>query len=412
VPRLEAAARRLDALLARQRIAWVEGRHLPQRLVATDGRLRMATSDLGVAQQRVADRAATTAGEIAGSADGASSVADATADEASPDELETDADRESLENLVANDVAAPGELATVAGGASGGELTDAATPGAAPTAPPTLPAAMPVRPLPPFTLATDVRDERLLSIVGAAAAALPADFEARFGLRVVPEGTLVLFARNADFRSWLAAEGGGDLAVDGFARHGVAALAVEHQKSDEATALMVHELSHLLVRAAVRRQLPAWLEEGLPEELAIARRDARGHTVPGTLRIRTSTRGVGGPARVRAGYERTIVGPAAALVALLRGPRPPLSELLVMPWETFTAASGRPERYAASAFFVRYLLDGEGQRWRERFRGFLAAVAGGAPADVAALEAALGMQLPQLQGRYDAWLRRTAQTLR
>ncbi|HXT52148.1 MAG TPA: hypothetical protein VN811_13980 [Thermoanaerobaculia bacterium] len=407
VPRLEAAASRLDALLGRQRIAWVEGRHLPQRLVPADRRLRMATSEAEAPRdgepegraRRGDDRGATT-----GNANDIATAADV--------EAVGDNSSRGAGDALADD-AAPGDVDVETGVASGGELTDfAGAPGDAPAAPPQLPAGLPLRPLPPFSLATDVRDERLLGIVGAAAAALPVDFEARFGLRVVPQGTLVLFARTADFRSWLAAEGGGDLAVDGFARHGVAALAVEHQKSEEVTALMVHELSHLLVRVATGRQLPAWLEEGLPEELAIGRRDGRGHTVPGSLRIRTSTRGVGGPARVRSAYERTIVGPAAALIALVRGPRPPLSELLAMPWETFTAASGRPDRYAAAAFFVRFLLDGEDRRRREPFRAFLANVAAGGPADAKALEAALGVELPRLQSRFDAWLRRTAQTLR
>ncbi|HET9766285.1 MAG TPA: hypothetical protein VFS60_05535 [Thermoanaerobaculia bacterium] len=270
-----------------------------------------------------------------------------------------------------------------------------------------------MRALTPFSLATDVRDERLLATVGTVAAALPADFEARFGLRVAPQGTLVLFARDADFRDWLAAEGGGDLAVEGLARHGVAAFAVEDLRSDEVAALMVHELSHLLVRAATGRQLPPWLDEGLVEELAISRRDARGHTVPGSLRVRSTVRSSSVtvlPSRAR--YERTISGPGAALITLLRGPRPPLAELLAMPPSTFTAASGRPERYAVAAFFVRYLLDADDERWRQPFRAFLAAVAAGGPADAAALETALGVSLPELQGRFDPWLRRIAQTLR
>jgi len=270
-----------------------------------------------------------------------------------------------------------------------------------------------VRPLPPFTLATDVPDGRLLAAVAAAAGALPADLEARFGLRATPQGTLVLFARRADFRAWLAAQGGGDLAVEGFARNGVAALAVEGQHSEEVTALTVHELSHLLVRAATGKELPAWLEEGLAEEPAMSRRDTGGHTVPGSLRVRSTVRRTSvAPVRGRATFERSIAGPGAALVALLRGPRPPLAQLAAMPRDAFGAESGRPERYAVSAFFVRFLLDAEERRWREPFRAFLAAVVAGESADVAALETALGAKLPALQPRFDAWLRRTAQTLR
>ena len=314
-----------------------------------------------------------------------------------------------------DDVAVDTNVGTTDGAASRGEVTDASAASLATVAaaPPQPPAGLPVRALAPFSLATDVRDERLLATVGTVAAALPADFEARFGLSAAAEGTLVLFARGADFRAWLAAEGGGDPAVEGLARHGVAAFAVEDLRSDEVTALMVHELSHLLVRAAAGRQLPPWLDEGLVEELAISRRDARGHTVPGSLRVRSTVRSTSATALPgRARYERTISGPGAALITLLRGPRPPLAELLAMPAATFTAASGRPERYAVAAFFVRYLLDADGERWRQPFRAFLAAVAAGGPADAAALEAALGVSLAELQGRFDPWLRRTAQTLR
>ncbi len=400
LPRAESAARRLEALLGRQRIAWVEGRHLPQRLVAgAEGRLRLAT----------ADHAAMT--------DGDSSAAHTPAAAADDSLVEAPATADSDRTIgeIDGDVAVDADVDAADDAPPTGEVTEtsAASLANAAAAPPRLPAGLPVRALTPFSLATDVRDERLLATVGTVAAALPADFEARFGLRTAPQGTLVLFARVADFRDWLAAEGGGDFAVEGFARHGVAAFAVEDLRSDEVAALMVHELSHLLVRAAAGRQLPPWLDEGLVEELAISRRDARGHTVPGSLRVRSTMRSTSVtvlPGRAR--YERTISGPGAALITLLRGPRPPLAELMAMPPSTFTAASGRPERYAAAAFFVRYLLDGEGERWRQPFRAFLAAVAAGGPADAVALETALGVSLAELQGRFDPWLRRTAQTLR
>ncbi|HEV8239758.1 MAG TPA: hypothetical protein VGS57_10345 [Thermoanaerobaculia bacterium] len=392
-PRLETAAKRLDALLARQRIAWVEGRHLPQRLLAgSDGRLRLATADQPLAAGGTSESATldepTKAGDAAlhGESNSAAPPAEL-ADESGPPHGE-------LENA-----AAPGDLDAAARPA-GGAL-------------PALPPGLPVSPLPPFSLATDVRDARLLATLGAVASALPADWSARFGLPVTPRGTLLLFAHEADFRAWLAAQGGGDQGVEGFARHGIAALAVEGRKSEEVSALMVHELSHLLARGATGRPLPPWLEEGLAEELAVSRRDGDGHSVPGTLRARADVRGTSGlPQTGRTTYERTISGPVAALLALVRGPRPPLAELLARPPAAFNAASGRPERYAAAAFFLRFLLDDDGGRLRQPFQGFLAAVAAGGPADAAALGTALAVPLPALQERFDGWLRRTALTLR
>ena len=384
-PRLESAARRLDALLARQRIAWVQGRHLPQRLSAgADGRLRIATADHSPAIDDASAPAAL---------DGLAKTGDAAPHGEPVDESAPHGDLDS--------------------GAADDDSAGSPRPRAGAGAPPELPPSFPVRSLPPFSLATDVRDARLLSTVGAVAAALPGDWSTRFGLPVTPRGTLLLFAREADFRAWLAGQGGGDRAVEGFARHGFAALAVEGKKSDEVSALMVHELSHLLARAATGRQLPPWLEEGLAEELAISRRDAGGHSVPGSLRARAVVRSTSGlPLPGRATYERTISGPVAALLALVRGPRPPLAELLAMPGAAFNARSGRPERYAASAFFLRFLLDDDNGSLRQPFQGFLAAIAAGGPADAATLEAALGLPLPALQERFDGWLRRTALTLR
>jgi hypothetical protein len=358
VQRLEKAARRLDQLLARQRIAWVEGRHLPQRLVAgAGGALRVAT---------------------------AAPPAEALADSAAPS-------------------------STTVAAATASDEAEAEAAGSAPA----FPANFPIRSLPPFALLTDVRDERLLSTLGEVAAALPADFAARFGLRARAQGSLVLFARSLDFRQWLAQQGGGgDHAVEGFSRGGVAALAVGNLRDDDVSALLVHEISHLLTRAAVGRQLPPWLEEGLADELSISRRDGSGRTLPGTLRAHSSVRNTAAVPKPGVIYERTISGPAAALLALVRGPRPALAELVAMPWSTFADARGRPERYAASAFFLRYLLDGEEQRWRERFLGFLTAAANGAPADQADLERALGTPVASLQAPFDQWLRRTAMTAR
>jgi hypothetical protein len=361
--RLGRASRGLDALLARQRIAWVAGRHLPQRVTALEG---------GAVRLALAAPPAETPAEEEGEDPFTDGLA-----EIEPVEEETPA--------------------------RGAETSAEAA----------IPARLERRPLPPFSLATDVGDPRLLAIVGRVAIALPEDFSGRFGLRPAATGTVVLFARKEDFRSWLAGQGSDDGAIEGFARGGVAALAVEGFRHDEVSALLVHEVTHLLTRAASGRQLPAWLEEGLAEELAMSRRDAHGRTMYGSLRSTSGARQVSSvtlPGRTV--YEVTLGGPAAALVSLVRGPRPHLAELLAMPWQTFAAASGRPERYAASALFVRFLLDADRGRWRDGFRAFLAAVAAGGAADVAALETSLGTPVAALQEPFDQWLRRAAQAAR
>lgn len=431
VQRLESAAKHLDQLLGRQRIAWVEGRHLPQRLVAgAGGALRLATTEPAaeaIAADATQPAASAAAGNLTAEDEAALSSTTTLDDAATLDSAARDSaalESTALDNTASLDDApdpddAPSAATQSAAAASIVDPVTPAipievTPGAVDASfaskPPALPSNFPLRSLPPFMLFTDVHDERLLATLGEVAAAVPADFGARFGLRPRAKGSLVLFAQSLDFRQWLDQQGGGgDHAVEGFSRAGVAALAVGDLRDDDVSALLVHELAHLLTRAAVGRQLPPWLEEGLAEEMSISRRDTAGRTLAGTLRARSSLRNTAAiPTPGRVMYERTISGPAAALVALVRGPRPALAELVPMPWSSFSAARGRAERYAASAFFVRYLLDGDKGRWREPFLAFLAAAATGAPADVAALERALGTPIASLQDPFDQWLRRTA----
>ncbi|HXT22185.1 MAG TPA: hypothetical protein VN923_15635, partial [Thermoanaerobaculia bacterium] len=266
VQRLEGAARRLDALVQRQRIAWVEGTHLPQRLVPGPGAaLRLASAE---------PRAATDEGDAASAIAAALRQSRGAADVASESNAELDVDTAGGDVSTA---AAP-DADVEPSAASAVEVAEAAddaaaaaerspAPASESAAVPEVPTGLARRPLPPFSLASDVGDERLIVRLGAVAAALPADFGDRFGLRAPPAGTLILFARSAEFHRWLEEQGGGDAAIEGFARNGVAALAVEHLHGDEVAALMVHELGHLLGRAAMGRQLPPWLEEGLAEEL-------------------------------------------------------------------------------------------------------------------------------------------------
>ena len=108
-------------------------------------------------------------------------------------------------------------------------------------------------------------------------------------------------------------------------------------------------------------------------------------------------------------FELTADGAYGALSALLaaqrRGAAPDLAELLALPREEFARYDGRRDRYTASAFFVRFLLDGRERRSRAPFLSFLAAVAAGGPADAPALTAALGEPLPLLERDFTAWLR-------
>jgi hypothetical protein len=359
--RLERAARALAAHLDRQRVVWVEGRHLPQRVVlppeATG--FTLAGAPASGAPLDPADGTEQDDASEAGGVEGASVVPAANGERA-------------------DDLNIPDELAAVSLG--------------------------------PFTAASDVVDRRLLARLGEVASALPAAYAHRFGLQPAPAGRVLLFRREASFRDWLASRGApSDSGLEGLAESGAAALYVGDRRAEEVAGLLVHELTHLLTRSAAGRLLPAWLEEGLAEDLAMSRLDASGRPQPGTLRVTRTQRPLGGVGPGATVVERTVEGPAAALARLVSipGARVPLAALLDANHEELVAPAGRRDRYATAAFLVRFLLAPREGR-AERFRDFLATVAAGGEAGSVALGEALGEPLPEVERAFAEWLRRTA----
>jgi hypothetical protein len=374
VTSLERAARGLGELLDRQRVAWIEGSHLPHHVT-------LAGSAHGV--------------HLAGGDGGEPVPADALA-EASADAI---AEREELHRREAAGRDSPATSETPEARLPGGLVT---------------------HPLGPFAIATDVRDQRLLQRLAEVAVALAPAYRDRFGLTAEPSGRVLLFGRERAFRAWLAARPStgaaapaaaaarADSGLEGYAASGTAALHADGRSTSEVAALLVHELSHLLTAIAVEHPLPPWLGEGLAEELAMSRLDRHGRVIAGSLRTERTVRASADASRRRTVVERTVSGPGAALARLVGSPgaRVPLAELLALDGGAFVHPVGRRERYATAGFFVRFLL-AEPDR-AARFRAFLDAVAGGAPADAAALTAALGEPLPVLEDELVGWLRRTA----
>ncbi len=76
--------------------------------------------------------------------------------------------------------------------------------------------------------------------------------------------------------------------------------------------------------------------------------------------------------------------------AALAGRLPAARELIGTDWESFVRAPEIQLNYATAAFWVRFLIDGDGGRHAAGFRAFLAAVAGGEPPDAETLQADLG----------------------
>jgi hypothetical protein len=269
----------------------------------------------------------------------------------------------------------------------------------------------------PWALLTDVEDGRLLAALGRRAAALEAAYRRRTGLAprpaAAPEAVL-LFAREATYRAYEAGEGRlADLGLAGHGGGGLASLWVEGRPAEQAGALLVHELTHLINRRALREGLPPWLDEGLADDLGFARAGRDGSLSPGTLWGQDVVRERQiplEPGRVRLEQTREIGGARAALSrlrqALDAGEVPPLGDFLALSPGQFVEPEGRTLRYPLAAFFVRFLFAGEERA--ERFRGFLASVAGGGPADGEALLRSLGASWDELQREFESWVRERA----
>ncbi len=160
---------------------------------------------------------------------------------------------------------------------------------------------------------------------------------------------------------------------------------------------MVHELTHLMNRRALGPALPAWLEEGLADDLAHSEIDPQGKLEPSRL---------GGLSLRRwDGWEWR--GARASAISLRRaldaGRMRPLAELLALDWREFVAADGERTSYPQAAFWVRFLLSDP--NLAPAFRGYLREVAAGGSAAPEALRARLGADWATLDERFARWIR-------
>lgn len=252
----------------------------------------------------------------------------------------------------------------------------------------------------PYILYTDIRDAGRLGFLDRVAAGVEAVYRARYGLPPTgePAEAVVLFAREADYRDFLARETDlGGLPATGHTGYGIVSLYDGGRAGDDVGSTLVHELTHLLNRRAIGPALPSWLEEGLADDLSQSQIDPSGRVLPGTL----------GGVTVRAGRRIEMHGARAALQNLIQaadsGGLRPFPELLAMDWGEFVRRN--PElNYAQSSFFIRYLLQGEQGSLAPAFRSFLSDVAEGVPPDPERLREKLGRSWPALEAGFRLWL--------
>jgi hypothetical protein len=279
----------------------------------------------------------------------------------------------------------------------------------------------------PYRLLTDVREGTRIEGLGPLVESLVESYRERFGVDPGPPRgeVIVIFRREGDYRQFERDElhlGGVDTegytgeAVVGESPSGAPEVAsftvtyVGERELEPLREVLVHELTHVLNRRAVGAYLPAWLEEGLAEDLALSRVDGAGRLIlgswGGSTDIDTYSWSRGSEA-----ITTTFTGSRAALQALLiswRTPyRPELEQLTRLSWEMLITPASRALLYAQSAFLTRYLIDGAGGASAEIFRAYLADVAAGdLPSD--ALWGRLDRRPEAFEEDFYVWLRARA----
>ena len=244
-----------------------------------------------------------------------------------------------------------------------------------------------------WNLYTDVEDDELLELLSAAAEHTEDAFFARYG-RVPsrsPTHAVLLFAKDADYREF--SNETAEMPTVGHRGHagqGLVAITTEGLRRREIASVLVHELTHLLIRRSLGWQLPTWLNEGLATDLGSVWVEDSSDLVLDRLVDDQDSRF--GSYHSRLLYLEML---SAA------GRLPSIQSVLARDRLGFYRGTNVGNSYAQSAAFVRYALDGEDGQMAAGFLEFLDLVAKGKRADLLEL---LGRDLPELEEGFRAWL--------
>ena len=266
----------------------------------------------------------------------------------------------------------------------------------------------------PFELYTDVDDQDLLALLSHVATHLPDAYRQRFDLDPGSQASevVVIFASQDDYLRFEAGEP--DIAgtgTRGYTGRGISVLSVGHRDPDSTVGILIHELTHLLNRRMFGVHSPAWIEEGLAEDLAYCKVDSNGKLQLGSL-AGSSRREVSTSLSGRYRIDTEITGGYGMLSNLLNqwgDPlRPPLTELVDMPWIEFIQPDVRPLHYAQSGFFVRFVLSSKNPSHAGAFLDFLQALSSSTMPQAESVWSYLSEDPDKLEKAYFRWLRRTA----
>ena len=233
----------------------------------------------------------------------------------------------------------------------------------------------------PWRLITEAAMRELTGL-DAVAEHLAATYTARYGLAAAPGAgqVVVIYSSEERYRRFVESDGSPSFAARGHAGARLAVLNLGRTPADSRS-IVVHELTHLLSQGFFGDSIPAWLDEGLAEDLAWCRVDAEGRLQPNTFESREI--------------------PDAWIQSVRAGKAFPLAALLSPTTRLFADPGTRRDATTTSAMLVRWCL-GDAAR-AASFRAFLRSVAKGGAGDAAALAAALGTGAPELQKDFLAW---------
>ena len=253
-----------------------------------------------------------------------------------------------------------------------------------------------------YKLFTDVEDQELLEFLDQAATMAEEAYFARYGR--LPSGnprhSVVLFATEADYRTFSKKANCPLSNHRGHAGSGVVAMYVEGQRQEELARILVHEIAHLLNNRAVAWRLPPWLEEGMASDL-------------GAIWMENApTLG----ANSLAGNRSMVSEPEVRLQSLdgmrRKGTLPSVDILWRLDTERFYADRVAHYGYSHAAALVTFFLEGEDGRYAPAFRDFLKKIAAGQGPDPRTLMKLLEMDPPAIDQAFQGWLQREAEARR
>jgi hypothetical protein len=255
-------------------------------------------------------------------------------------------------------------------------------------------------------LLTDVSSPRLLKGLDRLASQVPALYAEHTGQDPSSDdgGLVALFSREEDYRAFESDLGMDPLELAGHATPGLVALFVGDRDRRLIETTFIHELVHLLNFRIFGGRLPPWLEEGLAEEMTLARVGASGKLTLPPLELPDPRRA-----------NRVVLhGPLATLSDLVdawdRERLPSLRNSLEVDRPGFQRSPERRRLYALFAFWVHYLAT-QREPGSVLLPDFLAAVREGGPTDPASVAASFGTSWDQLESGFRIWLGRLAESL-